>query len=340
MIAKPLPPDESDADSDLNEGDTQATSVVRQAVVPPALGGKRLDQAAAELFDGFSRSRLTEWIKAGSLTLDGAQARPRDPVTAGQLIDLETLLQAQLDAAPEDIALDLLYEDEHLLVVNKPPGLVVHPGAGNPGGTLLNALLHHDPRLKELPRAGLVHRLDKDTSGALVVARTLQAHAGLVAQLAARDIHRRYEAVVQGAMVAGGTVDAAIDRHPRDRLKMAVREDGRPSVTHYRLRERFRAHTLLQVTLETGRTHQIRVLMAHIRHPIVGDALYGSGLKLPRGAGSGLTEALRGFRRQALHAERLEFEHPARSVTVAVDAPRPADLDALVRALLKDRQTA
>ena len=338
MIAKPLPPDESDADSDLNEEGSQATLVEREVEVPPALGGMRLDQAAAELLDGFSRTRLTEWIKAGSLTLDGAHARPRDPVSAGQRIGLQTRLEAQLASAPEDIPLALLYEDAHLIVVNKPPGLVVHPGAGNPGGTLLNALLHHDPRLAELPRAGLVHRLDKDTSGALVVARTLQAHAKLVAQLAERDIHRRYEAVVQGAMVAGGTVEAAIDRHPRDRLKMAVREEGRPSITHYRVRERFRAHTLLQVTLETGRTHQIRVHMAHIRHPIVGDALYGSGLKLPRGAGAELTEALRGFRRQALHAERLEFEHPVVSGTVAVDAPRPPDLEALVRALHKDRQ--
>ena len=340
MIAKALPPDEPDADSDLNEGGGEATLVSRQAEVPPRLGGMRVDQAAAELFEGYSRSRLTEWIKAGLLTLDGAQVRPRQPVNAGQRLALEARLEAQLDCAAEAIPLDLLYEDAHLLVVNKPPGLVVHPGAGNPGGTLLNALLHHDPRLAELPRAGLVHRLDKDTSGALVVARTLQAHAGLVARLAGRDIHRRYEAVVQGAMVAGGTVDAAIDRHPRDRLKMAVRENGRPSVTHYRVRERFPAHTLLQVTLETGRTHQIRVHMAHIRHPIVGDALYGSGLKLPRGAGAALTEALRGFRRQALHAERLEFEHPVSSVTVAVDAPRPSDLDALVQALKKDRQPA
>jgi 23S rRNA pseudouridine1911/1915/1917 synthase len=236
----------------------------------------------------------------------------------------------------EDIALDILYEDDAVFVLDKPAGLVVHPGAGNPAGTLVNALLHRDPALATLPRAGIVHRLDKDTSGVMVVARTLPAHTALVAQLSARDVHRQYLAVVVGALVAGGTAEGAIDRHPRDRLRMAVREDGREAVTHYRLRERFRAHTALECRLETGRTHQIRVHMAHLKHPIVGDPLYGGPLKLPRGATPELVEALRGFRRQALHAEVLEFAHPLTGAPVRCSAPVPADLRDLLQALRAD----
>ncbi|MCC6296228.1 MAG: RluA family pseudouridine synthase, partial [Pseudomonadales bacterium] len=213
---------------------------------------------------------------------------------------------------------------------------VVHPGAGNPAGTLMNALLYRDPDLARLPRAGIVHRLATDTSGVMVVARTLEAHTALVAQLSARDVHRQYLAVVVGALVSGGTVDAPIDRHPRDRLKMGVREDGKPAVTHYRLRERFRAHTALECRLETGRTHQIRVHMAHLKHPIVGDPLYGGALKLPKGASEALVAALRGFKRQALHAQVLEFEHPVTGELVRCEAPVPPDLRALLQALRED----
>jgi len=218
----------------------------------------------------------------------------------------------------------------------------VHPGAGNPAGTLQNALLHHDAALAVIPRAGIVHRLDKDTSGLMVVARSLAAHNALVELLSERDIHRQYVAVVLGTLIAGGTVDAPIGRHPRDRVKQAVVEGsgGKPAVTHYRVRERYRAHTLVQCTLETGRTHQIRVHMAHIRHPLVGDTLYGGGLKLPKGATPELAAALRGFQRQALHAERLEFAHPTRGDTLRFEAPLPEDLAALVAVLRADAAQA
>jgi 23S rRNA pseudouridine1911/1915/1917 synthase len=232
--------------------------------------------------------------------------------------------------------LSLLHEDADVLVIDKPAGLVVHPGAGNADGTLVNALLHFDPALAQLPRAGIVHRLDKETSGALVVARSLRAHTALVAQLAERAIHRQYEAVVNGVLIAGGTIEAALDRHPVDRLKRAVVESGKPATTHYRVRERFRAHTHIECLLETGRTHQIRVHMAHARHPLVGDPLYGGSLRLPKAAGPELTETMRAFRRQALHAERIEFAHPVSGATLAVQSPRPADLEALIAALRAD----
>jgi 23S rRNA pseudouridine1911/1915/1917 synthase len=216
--------------------------------------------------------------------------------------------------------------------------LIVHPGAGNPHGTLQNALLHRDPELADIPRAGLVHRLDKGTSGLMVVARTLRAHTSLVEQLSARSVHRQYEALVYGPMVSGGKVDQPIGRHPVDRKKQSVREDGREAVTHYRVREKFRAMTLVECRLETGRTHQIRVHMAHVRHPIVGDLGYGN-LRLPKGASPELIEALRGFRRQALHAERLEFVHPATGETVLIQAERPADMEALIGIVRDDSKT-
>jgi len=308
----------------------------RHALVPAAAAGRRLDAVLAELFPEYSRSRLSAWIKAGQVTVDGAPARPRDPVHGGETIVLDAVEEVQTHAVAEDIPLDVLYEDEHVFVLDKPAGLVVHPGAGNPAGTLVNALLHRDPALDKLPRAGIVHRLDKDTSGVMVVARTLQAHTALVAQLSAREVHRQYLAVVVGALVSGGTADAAIDRHPRDRLRMAVREDGKDAVTHYRLRERFRAHTALECRLETGRTHQIRVHMAHLKHPIVGDPLYGGSLRLPKGASEALIAALRGFKRQALHAEVLAFAHPVTGEAIRCEAPVPADMQALMALLRED----
>lgn len=312
----------------------------RTAAVPDQASGRRFDAVLAELFPEYSRSRLAEWIKSGDALLDGRQARPRDPVRGGETVTLIAAQEIQTRSEPEDIALDILHEDADVFVLNKPAGLVVHPGAGNPAGTLVNALLHRDPALAMLPRAGIVHRLDKDTSGVMVVARTLPAHTALVEQLSAREVHRQYLAVVVGALVSGGTVNAPIDRHPRDRLRQAVREDGREAVTHYRLRERFRAHTLLECRLETGRTHQIRVHMAHIKHPIVGDPLYGGPLKLPKGATAELIEALRGFRRQALHAETLEFAHPASGEPIRCSAPVPADMLALVASLREDSREA
>ena len=310
------------------------------STVPDSAAGRRFDAVLAELFPDYSRSRLSGWIKSGDARLDGAQVRPRDPVRGGEAVSLRVVQEVQTHSAPEDIALDVLYEDAHVIVIDKPAGLVVHPGAGNPTGTLVNALLHRDPALNALPRAGIVHRLDKDTSGVMVVARTLPAHTALVEQLSARAVHRQYLAVVVGALVSGGTANLPIDRHPRDRIRMAVREDGRDAVTHYRLRERFRAHTLLECRLETGRTHQIRVHMQHLKHPIIGDPLYGGPLKLPKGATPELVETLRGFKRQALHAETLEFAHPVGGEPVRCSAPMPADMQALVAVLRADSAAA
>ena len=320
-----------DSLDDLSDG-----TVVRSEVVPGSAAGRRFDAVLAELFPEYSRTRLSEWIKAGNVLLDGAQVRGRDPVRGGEVASLSVVLDTQTHSLPEDIPLDVLYEDAEVFVLNKPAGLVVHPGAGNSTGTLVNGLLFRDPSLALLPRAGIVHRLDKDTSGVMVVARTLPAHTALVEQLSSREVHRQYLAVVVGSMVSGGTVNAPIDRHSRDRIRMSVREEGRDAVTHYRLRERFRAHTALECRLETGRTHQIRVHMTHLKYPIIGDPLYGGPLKLPKGATDELIAALRGFKRQALHAEVLEFKHPATGEALRVSAPVPADMLGLLKALRDD----
>ena len=314
------------------------TTISHEADVPLAAAGRRFDQALAEMFPDYSRSRLSGWIKSGAVTLDGAQAAPRQLLRGGEQVRLQVELENEVTSAPEDIALDIVHEDEHLLVLNKPAGLVVHPGAGNPAGTLLNALLHHDSSLAELPRGGIVHRLDKDTSGLMVVAKTLATCTALIDLLSRHEVERQYEAVVLGTMVSGGTVDAPIGRHMGDRLRQSVRdeEDGKHAVTHYRLRERFRAHSLLQCQLETGRTHQIRVHMAHINHALLGDPLYGGGLKLPKGASPELIATLRDFRRQALHAERLSFVHPVYRELIQFEAGRPADLESLISALRRD----
>ena len=307
-----------------------------EARIPEAARGQRLDQALAALFPDFSRTRLKAWIEAGRVQLDGRAPRPRDVVVGGEVVQLRPLAEPQVAAAPEDIALDVVHADADVLVLNKPPGLVVHPGAGNPRATLQNALLHFDPRLVELPRAGIVHRLDKNTSGLLVVARTARAHTALVRALEAHEVEREYQAVCSGVMTAGGTVDAPIDRHPVDRLRMAVRSSGREAVTHYRVITRYRAHTHARVVLETGRTHQIRVHLAHAGYPLVGDATYGRRIVLPRAATPRLAATLQAFRRQALHAARLAFVHPASGERVEFTAPLPPDYAALVAALADD----
>ncbi|MFC1683876.1 23S rRNA pseudouridine(1911/1915/1917) synthase RluD [Pseudomonadota bacterium] len=298
--------------------------------------GLRLDQALAKLFPDYSRSRLQQWIKEGLVQVDGRECRPRDKVAEGAYIEVQARMDEQVECAPQAIDLEILYEDEHLLVINKPAGLVVHPAAGNPNGTLQNALLHHDASLIELPRAGIVHRLDKDTSGLLVVARTSLAHKSLVEQLQAREVKREYRALVSGVLVAGGTVDEPIGRHPTQRIRMAVVVGGKPAVTHYRVLERFRASSYLKVNLETGRTHQIRVHMAHIRHPLLGDPVYGGRLRLPAGASAELQEALRGFRRQALHARRLGLQHPVSGDWLEWSAPVPEDMAAMLEVLRSD----
>ncbi|WP_018862024.1 MULTISPECIES: 23S rRNA pseudouridine(1911/1915/1917) synthase RluD [unclassified Thioalkalivibrio] len=310
----------------------------RSAELPEEEAGQRLDAALARLFPEYSRSQLTQWLKEGALTVNGGQPKPRTPVQGGEHVVLEPPGAPVLEAEPEPIALDVVHEDPAVLVINKPAGLVVHPAAGHRAGTLVNALLHRDPNLSQLPRAGVVHRLDKDTTGLMVVARTPQAQTALVRQLQERTVHREYRALVQGRVISGATIEEPIGRHPVDRKRQAVTGGGKPAVTHYRVAERFPAHTLLNVRLETGRTHQIRVHMAHIRHPIVGDPAYGGRPRPVRGMGEAAKGALAAFRRQALHAARLEFEHPDSGEVLAFEVPVPEDFEALLVALRTDRE--
>ncbi|ASJ95915.1 23S rRNA pseudouridine(1911/1915/1917) synthase RluD [Shewanella marisflavi] len=299
--------------------------------------GQRLDQTLAELFPDYSRTRIKEWIQAGAVYVDGmVQTKPREKVLEGQEIEIEATLQEETKAEAQAIDLDIVYEDDHILVINKQAGLVVHPGAGNSDGTLMNALLHHCPEIDLVPRAGIVHRLDKDTTGLMVVAKTVEAQTHLVSALQAREITREYEAIVSGTMTAGGVVDEPIARHPTKRTHMAVHHSGRPSVTHYRVAEKFRAHTRLRLRLETGRTHQIRVHMAHIGHILVGDPVYGGRPRPPKKATPELTEVLNNFKRQALHAVRLELAHPFTCEIMSWQAPIPEDMVALTRALRED----
>lgn len=301
--------------------------------IPPELAGLRLDQALAKMFPEYSRSRLTAWLKDGRIRVDGTSPKPRERIAGGEEVLLDATPEPAVTSAPEPMALDICYEDEDLLVINKPAGLVVHPGAGNISGTLLNGLLAHAAELENLPRAGIVHRIDKLTTGLLVVAKNLESHTALSRALADHEIRRRYVAVITGNLTGGGSIDAPIGRHPVDRTRMAVREGGRDAVTHYRIRERFAAHTAVDVELETGRTHQIRVHFAYRQHPLVGDPVYGGRLKLPKGASDEVIETLRGFKRQALHAALLEFEHPTTGEPVVVEAPIPDDLEQLMAAL-------
>lgn len=324
---------------DLEDDEPAAGLTPLTATVPLSAAGLRFDAALAALFPDYSRSRLSDWIKRGEVTLDGQMVKPRERVRGGEVVLVSIPQDIETHAEPEPIPLEILHADADVIVLNKPAGLVVHPGAGNPRGTLVNALLAFDPALAALPRAGIVHRLDKDTSGLMVVARSLRAHTALVEQLSNRAVRRQYAAVVVGAMVAGGTVDAPIGRHPHDRIRQAVTAGGREAVTHYRTREKFRMHTLVECRLETGRTHQIRVHMAHVKYPLVGDPLYGGALRLPKGATDTLVEVLRGFRRQALHAESLAFVHPATGETLAFEVPAPADFQQLVLALRDDTRS-
>ncbi|HET8731437.1 MAG TPA: 23S rRNA pseudouridine(1911/1915/1917) synthase RluD [Moraxellaceae bacterium] len=323
-----------------------SVTVSLTAEVPLECAGMRLDQAAAHLFGEYSRERLKDWIKDGRLTVGGVAGKPRDKVSGGESLVLMAELAVETPAVPQDIPLSIIYEDDSLLVVDKPAGLVVHPGAGNPDGTLLNALLHHCPDLQLLPRAGIVHRIDKDTSGLLVVAKTLPAHTDLTNQLADKTVYREYEAIVAGVMTGGGTIDAPIDRHPTDRTRMAVvrrrhdeDERGRDAVTHYRVLARFRGHTHVKVQLETGRTHQIRVHMSHIGHPLVGDPVYGGRMRLPKGGSPEMIHAVQHFPRQALHARRLGLTHPVTGEAMSWESPLPADMQALLDILAADART-
>jgi 23S rRNA pseudouridine1911/1915/1917 synthase len=304
--------------------------------LPEELQGLRLDQALARALPQYSRARLQSWIEAGAIQVDGRRLRAKDKVVGGERVEIEAQLEVDAQVAPEAMPLEIVFKDRALFVINKPPGLVVHPGAGNSRHTLQNALLALDPKLAVVPRAGLVHRLDKDTSGLLVVARTPEVHTTLVAALAEREIERHYIALCSGVMTGGGTVDEPIGRHRSQRTKMAVRSDGRPSVTHYRLMKRFRAHTLLHVQLESGRTHQIRVHLAHIGYPVVGDPVYGGRRRFPAAASPALIAELEVFTRQALHAARLKLAHPITGKEVEWEAPLPTDMAHLIAVLEAD----
>jgi 23S rRNA pseudouridine1911/1915/1917 synthase len=307
--------------------------------VPAEAAGNRLDVVLADMFPQFSRSRLQAWLREGGILVDGVIAKPRRRVAGGERVDVDVALPEASQDVAEPLPLDVVFEDPDLLVINKPAGLVVHPAAGNPSGTLLNALLYYAPELAGLPRAGIVHRLDKDTTGLLVVARTLEAHKSLVEQLQVRSMGREYDAVVQGCPVAGGAIDEPIGRHPKDRKRMAVVAAGKPAVTNYRVRDRFRSQSRLRVRLETGRTHQIRVHMAHIGHPLLGDRTYGGRPKVPAGADAEVLKGLQGFPRQALHAGALEVEHPRSGERVAWTAPLPDDMTHLIELLKKDLES-
>jgi 23S rRNA pseudouridine1911/1915/1917 synthase len=327
------------SDADYTESavaDQKSQECLLEATVAADQAGSRLDQALASLFPDYSRSRLQAWTREGRVTVNGAQRRPRDRVELGDHLQLRAVAEEQVACMPQAIPLDIVFEDKDILVVDKPAGLVVHPAAGNPDGTLQNALLYHDPALIELPRAGIVHRLDKDTTGLMVIGRSRKAHKRLVEAIAARQVRREYRALVVGGMPAGGTIELPIGRHPSQRTRMAVNPLGKPSVTHFRVLEHFRGHTLLKVLLETGRTHQIRVHMAHLRHPVFGDPQYGGRLRLPGGASEELTRVLRGFRRQALHAKRLALLHPVSGRPLSFSCAIPADMSAVIAALASD----
>ncbi|MBY6096158.1 23S rRNA pseudouridine(1911/1915/1917) synthase RluD [Ferrimonas balearica] len=310
-----------------------------EGVISDSQLGQRLDQALAECFPDYSRSRIKEWILAERVSLNGKTvAKPREKVMGGEAVLIQAEFEEEVAAKPQDIALDIVYEDDDILVINKPADLVVHPGAGNHDGTVLNALLHHSPSIANVPRAGIVHRLDKDTTGLMVVAKTIPAQTHLVAQLQAREITREYEAIALGVMTAGGHVDEPIGRHPQRRTHMAVTELGKPAVTHYRIREKFRAHTRLRLRLETGRTHQIRVHMAHLGHPLVGDPLYSGRPRPVKGWSEELREFLRRFNRQALHAAMLRLEHPITGEMMQWTAPIPDDMVRLTELLRRDTE--
>ncbi len=307
------------------------------ANVPDLLVGKRLDRAIAEMFPDFSRMRLKEWILAGHVSVDGkVVTKPRAKLIGGEDITIEAEIEEAVTYAPEDIPLDIVYEDDHILVVNKPTGLVVHPGAGNSDGTLLNALLFHFPDIVHVARAGIVHRLDKDTTGLMVVAKTVEAQTHLVTSLQARQITREYEAICTGTLTGGGMVNEPIGRHPTKRTHMAVNEAGKEAITHYRIAEKYRAHTRLRLRLESGRTHQIRVHMAHLTHPLVGDPVYGGRAKPPKGCEKELLSLLRNFGRQALHAAMLSLEHPITGELMEWHAPIPDDMVRLSACLRQD----
>ena len=324
---------EDSEDADNHTSSSTATRLSLQFQLDETYLGQRIDQVAATIWSDFSREKLKQWLKEGHLLVNGNSVKPKYKCEGFELLTLEVELEAQTRSLPEDIPLDIVYEDEDIIVVNKPVGMVVHPGAGNSSGTLVNALLHHYPKSAELTRAGLVHRIDKDTSGLLVVAKNLEAQFSLSKQLAKKTVYRVYDLIVYGNVIAGGTVDEPIKRHPVDRVKMAVLPGGKDAVTHYNVKERFQHFTRIQARLETGRTHQIRVHFSYIGFGLVGDPVYMPRVRVPAGATELLDETLRGFRRQALHAAELGLKHPRTGDEMLFKVPWPADLATLVDVL-------
>lgn len=311
--------------------------MMKEAMVSSDHRGLRVDVALAQLFPEFSRSQLTHWLKDGAITLDQRAYKPKDKVCGGEHVVLQVMLNARVnESEAENIELSIVFEDEHILIINKPAGLVVHPGAGNHQHTLVNALLFHDASLHHLPRAGIVHRLDKDTTGLLIVAKTLLAHTSLIRQMQSREIQRHYLALVHGHLIAGGVLDTFYGRHPRNRLKMAVSGKGRQAVTQFSINKQYHYFTLLDVKLMTGRTHQIRVHMAHINHPVVGDQLYGGRSRSPAGVSDELRLVLQQFKRQALHASTLSFNHPHSQELLNFTAPLPVDFQCILDTLDTD----
>lgn len=307
-------------------------------IIPDDCAGLRLDQALAQLFSDYSRGQITKWIRAGYVQVNDKVLKPKDSVIGGENIKINAEIEAVDDSwIAEEIQLDIIHEDQDVLIINKPAGMVVHPGAGNHQGTLVNALLHHSPQLEGIPRAGIVHRIDKGTTGLLMIAKTLQAHNSLVSQLQERTVQREYQAIAMGVMTAGGTVDEPVGRHHIERKRMAVISTGKPAITHYRVEQRFRSHTHIRCKLETGRTHQIRVHMAHIRYPLLGDPAYGGRLRLPKGATEAFQTALQSFKRQALHAGLLGFVHPRTEQDVSWQIEMPDDMQSILTTLTKDQ---
>ncbi|KTC65942.1 ribosomal large subunit pseudouridine synthase D (plasmid) [Legionella adelaidensis] len=307
--------------------------IEHQLTIPILQEGKRVDAVLAELFPEYSRSQLSSWLKAGFITINKRVYKPKEKVFGGENLEIKIIPQVEESSLGEDIPLAIIYEDEHLIIINKPAGLVVHPGAGNLQHTLVNALIHHNPDLQQLPRAGIIHRLDKDTTGLLIVAKTLHAHTQLIRQMQAREIQRHYLALVNGHVISGKRIETFFGRHPKNRLKMAVCNHGKEAITEFSIRKHYNSFTLLDVKLFTGRTHQIRVHLSHINYPIVGDSLYGGRLRIPPQATDQLKQMLQQFKRQALHAYHLSFTHPISKQELTFSAPIPDDFQLLLNLL-------
>ena len=295
-------------------------------IIPERMTGDRLDVALSEMLPDYSRSKITAWIKSGDALINNKAFKPKDKVNGSQMVMLSLNKKQNNDWSAENIALNIVFEDEDIIIINKPFGLVTHPGVGNWNGTLANALLYYDPELSKLDRAGIVHRLDKNTSGLMVIARNEKSQKYLVEQLQSHSVVREYSAIVYGHMISGGSVNDPIGRDPKDRTKQAVSSNGKDATTHYRVIERFKSHTHVKAILETGRTHQIRVHLSHIGYPLLGDPMYGGRVRFPKKASDILKESLLGFKRQALHSKKLTLNHPSTGELMSWKAPLPDDM--------------